>query len=283
MNIIKAFNDTIDYIESVLDKVDEEIDGKKVLYLSGYSYPMFSRLFSILTDMALSEYIRNRRLTEAAICLRETEEKIIDIAMIYGYESADAFRVAFKNFHGHTPSEVRKGHPFNVTSRIQLALNIRGGRSMNITIQKKDAFKVAGINKEGIDSSLCIEVWKDFFDKYTICDLEQLGKGTCVGVCHDIENPQKINYMAGYMIEDEIKARRMGLDILHIDDAEYAIVELEGPVPECIHEGWKYVMEVFLPEHGYQHSGAPDFEYYYPGDMYQSDYKMALWIPISKE
>lgn len=44
MNIIKAFNNTIDYLETVLD---DEIDEKKVTLLSGYSYSMFSRLFSI--------------------------------------------------------------------------------------------------------------------------------------------------------------------------------------------------------------------------------------------
>ncbi|KXB65598.1 hypothetical protein HMPREF1863_01324 [Aedoeadaptatus coxii] len=73
MNIIKAFNDTIDYIETVLD---DEIDEKKVTHLSGYSYSMFSRLFSILTEITLSEYLRSRRLTEAAISLRDTDEKL---------------------------------------------------------------------------------------------------------------------------------------------------------------------------------------------------------------
>ena len=41
-------------------------------------------------------------------------------------------------------------------------------------------------------------------------------------------------------------------------------------------------MEVFFPEHGYVHSGKPDFEYYYEGDMDSKDYKMELWIPITK-
>lgn len=41
-------------------------------------------------------------------------------------------------------------------------------------------------------------------------------------------------------------------------------------------------MEVFLPEHGYAHSGKPDIEYYYKGDMDSKDYKMELWIPVTK-
>lgn len=279
MSIIKSFNDTIDYLETVLD---DEIDEKKVTQLSGYSYSMFSRLFSILTETTLSEYLRSRRLTEAAVILRNKDEKIIDVAFKFGYESSDSFGTAFKNFHGFTPSEVRNGKPFKLVSRVQLALSVRGGRSMNITIQKKQAFTVAGVNEQSINSSLCPSVWNKLYEKYSHDELASLGNGQSVGVCHDVENSSTINYMAGYIVNDVDKARSMGLDVLEVDEAEYAVVELVGSVPESIHNGWKYAMEVFFPEHGYIHSGKPDFEYYHEGDMHSKDYKMELWIPITK-
>lgn len=279
MNIIKSFNSTIDYLETVLD---DEINEKRVSQLSGYSYSMFSRLFSILTETTLSEYLRSRRLTEAAIILRDTDEKIIDVAFKFGYESSDSFGTAFKNFHGFTPSEVRNGKPFKLVSRVQLALSVKGGRSMNITIQKKQAFAVAGLNEQNINSSLCPSVWDKLFEKYSHDELAMLGGGRSVGICHDVESPNSINYMAGYIITDVDKAINMGLEVLEVEEAEYAIVELTGSVPECIHKGWKYVMEVFFLEHGYVHSGKPDFEYYFEGDMHSPDYKMELWIPIVK-
>ena len=287
MNIIKSFNNTIDYLETVLD---DEIDEKKVTQLSGYSYSMSSRLFSILTETTLSEYLRSRRLTEAAVILRNTDEKIIDVAFKFGYESSDSFGTAFKNFHGFTPSEVRNGKPFKLVSRVQLALSVRGGRSMNITIQKKQAFTVAGVNEQSITSSLCPSVWQKLFSKVSHEEMSRLGTGESVGVCHDILNldnhdvleSNTINYMVGYIVNDIDKAKSMGLDVLEVEEAEYAIVELTGSVPECIHNGWKYVMEVFFPEHGYVHSGKPDIEYYFEGDMDSKDYKMELWIPITK-
>ena len=279
MNIIKSFNNTIDYLETVLD---DEIDEKKVTQLSGYSHSMFSRLFSILTETTLSEYLRSRKLTESAVILRDTDEKIIDVALKFGYESSDSFGTAFKNFHGFTPSEVRNGKPFKLVSRVQLALSVRGGRSMNITIQKKKAFTVAGVNEQSINSSLCPNVWDKLYEKYSHDELASLGSGQSMGVCHDVENPGKINYMAGYIVNDVDKAISMGLDVLEVEEAEYAVVELMGSVPDCIHNGWKYAMEVFFPEHGYVHSGKPDFEYYYEGDMDSKDYKMELWIPITK-
>src|SRR5690606_30547277 len=148
-----------------------EIDEKKIAYLSGYSYPMFSRIFSILASYSLSEYIRLRRLTKAAIDLRETREKVIDIAIRYGYESSDAFALAFKRFHHYTPSEVRNGAVFKVFSSIRLSLTIQGGKNMDIRIEKMGAFKVAGIKVEGIDNSKCPETWDKLFQRASHDDL----------------------------------------------------------------------------------------------------------------
>lgn len=279
MNMISGFNQTVDYIETVLD---DEIDEKKIAQLSGYSYAMFSRIFSILTGSTFAEYVRLRRLTEAAIELRDSEDKIIDIAIKYGYDSAEAFSFAFKNFHNYTPSEVRKGKPYKIVSRIQLTLGIKGGRSMEISIQKKKAFTIAGIKKEAIDSSLCSETWNNLFEKHSAEELAKIGNGQSVGVCFDIKDCNLINYMAAYNVADREMAKKMDLELMEIPENEYAIVKLKGEVPKCIHEGWRYVMEVFFPEHGYIHSGDPDFEVYGDGNMNSPDYEMELWVPIKK-
>lgn len=279
MNMIKSFNDTIEYIETVLDS---KIDKNKVFQLSSYSFAMFSRLFSIITDMTLSEYIRYRKLTKAAIDLRETKLKVIDVALKYGYESADSFSNAFKKFHGYSPLEVKRGKQFRVFSPIQLAINVKGGRKMNVIIKRKEKFYVAGIKQENMDNSLCPEIWDKLYSKYDKTELEKLGSGQSYGMCYGIDNENKINYMACYDVKDIEKAKKIGLEVVEIPEAEYAIFELNGAIPKCIHDGWKYAMEVFFPEHGYIHSGHPDFEVYSKGDMNNDNYKMQLWIPIEK-
>ena len=206
MNMMHSFNRTIDYLETVLE---EDIDEKRILTLSGYSYPMFSRLFSILTQTTLSDYLRSRRLTEAAIVLRDSNEKIIDIAFRFGYETSDSFGAAFKNFHGFSPSEVRHGKPFKIVSRLQLALSVKGGRSMNIKIENKKAFTVAGLNKQNINSSLCPSVWGEFYSRYSHEQLAKIGTGESVGMCHDVQDPSEINYLAGYVITDSKKQRSL--------------------------------------------------------------------------
>lgn len=280
MYFIKAFNETMDYIDASLE---EKMDGSVIYQISGYSYAMFSRLFSVLTETSLSEYIRLRKLSEAAIKLRETEDRIIDIALAYGYESPDSFTAAFKAFHQCTPTDVRKGRDFKVFPKMKLFLNVQGGRSMEIKIQTKPKFKVAGVSMSAIDSSKCHLAWEQLFQKASVSDLEKMGNGKSFGMCFDVADKHSFNYMACYDIEDEGIAKELGLELKEVESAEYAVVKLKGAIPDCIHQGWKYLMQSFFPEEGYIHSGKPDFEVYTEGDMYHEDYEMELWVPVIKE
>lgn len=279
MNFIQSFNRTMEYIESVLE---ESVEERQITLLSGYSYGMFRRLFSILTGMTLSEYMRNRKLTKAAEELQNHRGKVLDIAIKYGYESSNSFGAAFKQFHGFTPSEVKKGKPFQRMMPIQLAISVKGGRKMNVWLQHRTKFFVGGLNAKGIDTKLCSQVWERLFARYKMEDFLSIGEGQAVGVCHNVESPNRLDYMAGYIIEDIQKAKDLGMDILAVEEADYAVVQLKGKIPDCIHEGWKYVMEVYFPEQGYVHSGKPDFEYYLKGEMNSSEYEMELWIPVVK-
>ena len=275
--MMHQFNQTMDYLEQQLTG---EVDMKRFQQLSGYSYPLFSRIFSIMADMTLAEYLRNRRLSEAVTDLRGSTEKVIDIALKYGYESADAFSSAFKKFHGETPSEVRNGKPYRVFPKLQLSLKITGGKNMNIKIQKKPAFTVAGVLLEAIDNSQCPSAWEQLYATHSFESLEGLGSGQSFGVCSDVKEGEIINYIAAYDVTDKTKAEELDLSIKDIPTAEYAIVPVNGAIPTSIQHAWKYVLEIFFPETGYRHSGAPDFEVYTEGDMSSPDYQMELWIPV---
>ena len=278
--MMHQFNQTMDYLE---EQLTGEVDMKIFHQLSGYSYPLFSRIFSIMADMTLAEYLRNRRLSEAVTDLRESSDKIIDIAMKYGYESADSFSAAFKKFHGATPSEVRNGKPYRVFPRLQLSLKITGGKNMDIKIQKKPSFTVAGVLLEAIDNSQCPSAWEQLYANHSLESLESLGSGQSFGVCSDVKEGEIINYMAAYDVTDKAKAEELGLSIKDISEAEYAIVPVNGAIPTSIQHAWKYVLEIFFPETGYRHSGAPDFEVYTEGDMSSPDYQMELWIPVIRD
>ncbi|QAA30469.1 helix-turn-helix domain-containing protein [Clostridium manihotivorum] len=99
----KSMNQALDYIE---DNLSYDIDYNIAAKIMNCSECEFRRVFSLLAQIPLSEYIRLRRLAMAAIDIKRGE-KIIDVAIRYGYESQAAFSRAFSRFHGIAPSFVR--------------------------------------------------------------------------------------------------------------------------------------------------------------------------------
>lgn len=109
MDWIERLNKSIHYIE---DHLTDEIDiGQlaRIAYCSTYHY---QRMFTYMAGITLSEYIRRRKMSLAAVDLQSGKERVIDIAEKYGYQSPTAFNRAFQSFHGIAPSSVKmKAHP----------------------------------------------------------------------------------------------------------------------------------------------------------------------------
>ncbi|MCL2775466.1 MAG: FliM/FliN family flagellar motor switch protein [Oscillospiraceae bacterium] len=158
MDWIQRMNLVLDYIENNLDG---EIEENRIAELSANPKGMFQRIFSVLTDMSLSEYIRKRRLTQAAYDIQNTDEKIIDIAVKYGYNSADAFSFAFKNFHGVTPSDAKKSDvEFQSFYPLvfEFKLSVKGGNGMQSRIIENVDVKVE-VGKANIsDKEIVVEL-----------------------------------------------------------------------------------------------------------------------------
>lgn len=100
-------NQMIKYIE---DNLTEDIEYKKLAKIVGVSEYNLQRIFTFLTNISLSEYIRKRRLSKAFEELKTTDIKIIDLAIKYKYESDISFTRAFKRMFDITPSECRKNN-----------------------------------------------------------------------------------------------------------------------------------------------------------------------------
>lgn len=104
MNVYDNLNTMIDYIE---DNLDKEIDYKKLAEIVGLNESILQRIFPIICNLSINEYIRKRRLTLAGKDLIQNNMKIIDVAVKYGYESPTSFSRAFSNFHGIKPGQVK--------------------------------------------------------------------------------------------------------------------------------------------------------------------------------
>lgn len=152
---------------------------------------------------------------------------------------------------------------------------------MNIRFETKKAFKIAGLVAVHSQNDDFPGLWDKLFEQVPYETLAALGSGEAFGTCFDYNQElHGFSYMAGYDVLLPEAAHELGLEVLEVPEAEYAIFELTGPVPTNIHQGWQYVMTEFLPSHNLRHAGTPDHEYYLMGDMNAPDYKMELWVPI---
>jgi len=143
MDILRRMSQALDYIEENLtDEIDLETVAKKAC-CSNYN---FQRMFAFITDVTLAEYIRRRRLTQAALELQNSDISIVDLAVKYGYESYAAFSRAFYHLHGIKPSLARnEGVSLKAYPKITLQLSIKGEAAMEYRIESKPAFEIYGL------------------------------------------------------------------------------------------------------------------------------------------
>lgn len=131
MEWLTSIRTAIDYMEEHLEDNISAQDVADRVYLSPF---FLQRGFSLMTGYGIGEYIRNRRLYQAALDLKETEDKVIDIALRYCYETPESFTKAFSRFHGVTPSQVRDGAAGKVFLPLTIKLSVQGGSQMDYKI-----------------------------------------------------------------------------------------------------------------------------------------------------
>jgi len=144
MDWIAGLNKAILYME---EHLTEEIDYVQVAKIASCSSYHFQRMFAYVAGVPMSEYIRRRKMSLAAIDLQSGKEKIIDVALKYGYSSPTAFNRAFQSIHGIAPSRVKeRGVVLKSYPPISFKLIAKGVDEMEFRIEQKDAFRVLGVS-----------------------------------------------------------------------------------------------------------------------------------------
>ena len=138
---IKDIENAIEYIERHLT---EKIDYDEVARTAFSSSWHFQRVFGLVCGITVGEYIRKRRLSEASNELI-SGKKVLDVALMYGYETSESFSRAFKKFHGVNPSQVGSS-PLKFFPRLSLNFQENGG-NMDHIIKELPAMILTGYKK----------------------------------------------------------------------------------------------------------------------------------------
>lgn len=283
MEWLSAMNRAIDHLEA---NMTQKLDIAEVAKLAFSSTFHFQRMYHMLTGVTVAEYVRRRRLTLAAQEIM-SGDKVIDVALKYGYETPEAFTKAFRKMHGMSPSAAREpGTNLKAFPKLSFHISIKGDKDMDYKLIEKDSFKVIGKTKrittqDGENLNLVPLFWNECVadgSYQTICSMAG-GKGV-FGICMDFEpNYEAFTYMIA--VEDNGETPE-DFSPAEIPAARWAVFESIGPMPGAIQKVWERIYSEWIPATGYQQEEGPQLEVYPVGDISALDYKCEVWIPIRK-
>lgn len=290
MDWLERMNTVMNYIESNLT---ESITYDKIAKLACCSEYHFQRMFSFITGVTLSEYIRRRRLTLAAFELQTTNIKVIDVAIKYGYESPEAFTRAFKSLHGVAPISARDaGVSLKTYPRMTFQISIKGDTEMNYRIEEKEAFEVFGLELQtNVIGGKCYKDIPNFWQKCAeenklIPLAEAAGKKRNelldAGITYNHNPDGSMCYMIACIKNDADVPS--DYKTLKIPKQTWAIFQTEWKSENDdskLHEVWGRIYSEWFPVASYEHADCDfDLECYFGNN---NDCGCEIWIPVEKK
>jgi AraC family transcriptional regulator len=290
MDSLKQMNRALKYIE---ENLTQDIDYKEVSKIALCSEYHFKRMFSLLSGVTLSEYIRRRRLTVAAFELNNSDIKVIDVAIKYGYNSPDSFTRAFQSLHGVTPSEARNnGQLLKAYPPMTFQLTIKGGSEMNYRIEEKEAFSIVGITKRvpivfnGVNQEIA-SMWQSL-NMEMITQLKSLSNVEPMGIISAsanfsegrMEEKGELDHYIGVATNKECPDNFTKLEVF---PSTWAVFEAVGPFPETLQNVWGRIYSEWFPSSNYEIAQGPEILWNEHKDTSSPTYRSEIWIPVSKK
>jgi len=267
------------------DNLDSEISIEKAARLACCSQYHFQRMFSYIMGVTLSEYLRRRRLTKAAFDL-QGGDKVIDVALRYGYESPTAFNRAFQAVHGISPSIAQKPDTvLKAFPRVSFQLTVKGVTEMDYRIVEKEGFRAVGVR-----THLSADMEENF--KKITPFWEQTIRSGLTKQIGDLMNSEPMGLLAistadesgtggyYYICAASEKLVPDGMFEVNVPKHTWAIFPGSGH-PSSIADLHKRIFSEWQPTSGYEWADMIDVEVYLNDDPVDMMYE--VWMPVVKK
>ena len=287
--MLKELNQVIDYIEKNLTA---GITLEEISEYAGVSDYHFRKIFYYLSGLTLSEYIKNRKLSEANKDLLNNE-RVTDVAFKYGYESMDGFTRAFKSWSGFLPSEVAKTGVSKSFPKLSFYIDVKGGESMDYKIVEMPSFKFAGVSKrvpmqfEGVNNAI-----KELANSITqeqreaMYAIQNIEPYEVVNVSYEHEHnfmkdEGELTHLIGVLTTEENASEL--LDVIEVLACTWAVFPNEGPFPETLQQTYAKTYSEWLPVSNYEVVQLPGFSFTKMDEEKENYAYSEIWMPVRKK
>lgn len=287
--MLRELNQVIDYIE---DHLTDDLSLERISEYAGVSDYHFRKIFFYLSGLTLSEYIKNRRLSEANKDLLRGE-KVTDVAYKYGYQSVDGFTRAFKKWSGFLPSDVARKGISKSFPKLSFIITVKGGIAMEYRIEDKPAFNLVGVSKrvpmqfEGVNNEI-VKLAESITEEQRaeMHSLQNIEPYEVVNASWDadakfLKEEGYLTHLIGVLTtKNEVSDR---LEKVPVEACTWAIFPNEGPFPSTLQTTMANIYAQWLPSSDYEVIDAPSFSFTRM-DEHKKDWAYSeIWIPVRKK
>ena len=297
----KIIQDVLDIIDN---RITDNINLRDLAEANGYSTSHLGRLFSSVTGLTLTAYITRRKLQYALYDIG-CGERILDVAIKYGFETHAGFTKAFKKHFGYPPSIYRihaiPGQPVRI--EIIDRTTIFGVKKLIPVILEMQPFTVVGFTSRHTVSDVRFThdipfyvgtSGMNYWDPLTrLHDLFNKSRHTEYAVCFDVDSESnEFTYFLGVGVDNPEDQAKIESDMyeMTIQGGLYSkfttpLVE-ESRYGQTIRDLWKTAFDDWLPSSDYEFDETRyDFEYYDERDHFYHEKNLAqmdIYIPVTK-
>lgn len=286
MDYYNRIQHAIEFIEENLQEVLSITEIASKAYFSAFH---FQRLFQAISGFTVQLYIRKRRLTEAAILLKETDKSILEIAISFQYGSQEAFTRAFESCFGMTPAQYRKKEiSIDYLTKIKF-MDYQKRTQKDIDIHKPEIIHLSKIDiigyeyKTNLNNEKYFEEIPGFYDdfgrnEYYLRIPNRISPAFAYGIGCNFYDDGKFSFIVGETVRQAEKKLEDGFVNLEIAEGRYAVFKVAASVG-LAQNTWRYIYSTWLPNSNYERREGPDFEV---TDVCNSINKlsMKIYIPI---
>jgi len=297
MDLLERIEGSVQFIE---DHLLEELTLERVAGTAHLSPYHFRRVFRAVAGESMGNYIRRRRIAQAAEELLSSSRSILDVALDHRFQSHEAFTRSFKRACGLTPREYRK-KGVRLTALLKKRLDtgglkhLREGVTLEPRIVHKESFKVVGMEiittlKSNWANRDIGKLWTRFRARMHEI-VNRTEPSVAYGICGNVagehsptEMTEETEYADLACVEvSDFDRVPDGMKGCVVPERTHAVFTHRGPLfPDHLQQTYDYIYGVWVARSGYELDGGFDFEFYGHRftDVDEEASELDIYVPI---